>query len=573
MKRNLSLLLTLVMVTSTILAFFGTALAASASDWPEYLNLENGDAYYPIVKEGMGDNIVLTMAITQPVNGGNWDDLWISKVYRDFMNINFEVEQILETALIDRRNLMLASNDLPDVMINLGLTTIDLMKYGFSDSLLMDLKPYLDEELMPDLMKLLAKRPDALGAMTAPDGKIYSLTSVGSADDEAAGVRLFTDQRWLKACGLENPKTLDEFIDMLRAYKAADVNNVGADQVVPLAAGFEFGDPQHYIMNAFGWVTRLYANNRSYDPALRNGEVELPVNNPEIFIEYLRVMKLLFDEGLLYKNFFITPADGTEVNGIVLEGRAGVYIQPIYVIGYDDWDQWIGLHPLTSAWHDTPEWPMQNATNVGNFVLSAKNPYPELTLRFANSYYGADARMLWVGPMNGSEIAMGVSGVRWNEATRTEDFVQEGWPEGINDIWTYLMMVQGPMPQFAATDLPENMAAYREKWLEAPPQSLEKTFNLTNPDQFYRASLYENSAPYFTTSFPGVYYLDEETVARMDDLRAVIKPYVDEAFAQFVTGIRSLDEFDAFQAELKSMGIDDLEAIYKQIWEDYKKAQ
>jgi putative aldouronate transport system substrate-binding protein len=354
---------------------------------------------------------------------------------------------------------------------------------------------------------------------------------------------------------------------MLRAFRDIDVNNVGIENVVPFAAAFEFGNPEHYILNSLGFVTR----SRSWWPALLDDEPVLPVNT-ELFRESLRAMNTMYEEGLLYSNFFTAGADGTAVNAILLAGRAGVYLQPVFVTGYEEWRYWEGLHPLTSQFNDTRQWPFYNAVSVGNFVISSNNRHPELSMRFADNYFGYDARFLWVGPLNGSPEAFGVPGVRWNEETMTEDFVEEEFPEGIGDIWTYLMMMQGPMPQFGATDLPENMAGYRERWLAAPPQSLARYFNLENPDRQHRESMYRNSVPYFTRGFPNVFYLDEETTIRMTDLRAVIRPFVDEQTALFITGRRSLDEFDNFAAELRAIGIEEYEAIYKQVWEDFLRA-
>ena len=546
---------------------------SSAGKWPDYLNLQDGDAYLPIVKEGMGNDITLTLAIVQPVNGSDWKDLWIGKFYEKYMNVHFKVEQIIETGLAERKNLMFASNDLPDVMMNMGLSPNEIMKYGVMDGQLMDLEPYIDPELTPDLRYWYDNRADIRGATTTPDGKIYTLGGVGDPKDEAAGCRVFTDQRWLDACGLELPKTLDEFLNMLRAYKDADVNGVGKENVVPMAAGFNFLNVEYFILNAYGYLTNNYVNNRGYSPAIRNNEAVIPANDTKIYREVLKTIKTMFDEGLLYQNYFMAPEDGVEVNAVVLDKRAGVYGQPIYVIGYDDWKYWVGLHPLTSSWNDTPKWHTQDATSIGHFALSAKNKYPELCMRFVNSYYRRNGmgRFLWVGPRNGSEEAMGVAGVKWYDDLNDYEFVEAEWPEGVNDLWTYLMVVQGPMPGFGATgNTLDIQIAYKENYVLSPPQPNEKTFNLENPDWFYRASLYENSAPYFTTNFPGIYYLDEDTVIKMDDLVAVIKPYVDEQFSAFITGRRPMEEIDAFHEELKGMGIDELEGIYKQIWANYQ---
>jgi len=545
----------------------------ASGKWPSYLNLKNNfEDYLPIVKEGEGSDIVVTVAIAQPGNGSDWDDLWIGKFIERFMNINFKVEQILDSAMAERKNLMMAAGDLPDLMLNFWFSTAEIVKYGVMDGQFLDLKPYLDYELTPFIMDDFTNMPDALALSTAPDGKVYTLPLLQNPDDPAFGVRIFIDQRWLDACGLSNPRTLDEFIDMLRVFKEADVNNVGAGNVVPMACAFNFMNIEYYLLNALGYLIR--ADNRGFDPAVRKGEAELPANNPEIYGEMLRTMKLMFDEGLIYQNYFTAPNDGTEVNALLLDNRTGVFPNPVYVTGYEEWKDWVGMHPLTSAFNDEPKWPLPPGINVGNFVLSANCRYPELIMRFGNTYFSPDGlgSMLWEGPVNGSEWAMGVPGVRWNFKTDDYEWVEEEYPEGVVDLWTYLMVVQGPMPAWGSYDMLDKWYTYREKIVGGPPQPKGYTFNLENADQQYRKTLWENSCPYYVSGFPAITYLDEDTVLRMDDYRAVLKPYINEQLALFVMGRRPMDEVDGFVSELRGMGIDDLEKIYKEIWANYLRA-
>ena len=56
------------------------------------------------------------------------------------------------------------------------------------------------------------------------------------------------------------------------------------------------------------------------------------------------------------------------------------------------------------------------------------------------------------------------------------------------------------------------------------------------------AHLYE----YLHEDYPAYIYVDEDTNLIMNDLHSVLDNYVQQEVAKFITGRRSLDEFDAF---------------------------
>ena len=69
--------------------------------------------------------------------------------------------------------------------------------------------------------------------------------------------------------------------------------------------------------------------------------------------------------------------------------------------------------------------------------------------------------------------------------------------------------------------------------------------------------------PYETADYPFYVYMTEEQTNRVNELRAVIAPYVEREVAEFITGARSLNEFDQFVSELESMGIREYEQLYR----------
>ena len=91
----------------------------------------------------------------------------------------------------------------------------------------------------------------------------------------------------------------------------------------------------------------------------------------------------------------------------------------------------------------------------------------------------------------------------------------------------------------------------------------------TSVDAYYRLNRYYAWIDNLTTVRMAILYCTEEESQRMTDLRSVLDNYVRENFAQFVTGGRSLDEFDAYQEELKAMGIEELLDILQRGYAPY----
>lgn len=87
-------------------------------------------------------------------------------------NINITFDNVLSADLTEKRNLMLASGEYPDMLFKSGIELADLTKYG-GQGILIPL-----EDLIHDYMPNLTAKLDELDGwqyLTSPDGHIYSL--------------------------------------------------------------------------------------------------------------------------------------------------------------------------------------------------------------------------------------------------------------------------------------------------------------------------------------------------------------------------------------------------------------
>lgn len=530
------------------------------SKWPEYLNM---DSTYPVIKDEYEGTIKLSMAIVMSSASGEWEDLWVSRYLKDKYNIELEVEYIMDTALSERKNLMMNSGELPDLMWNMNFTTDELTRYGMQDGLFLACDEYISEELTPNLNSYLTD--EVLSAIKTPDGHIYSLPNIKDESENALSYnRYFVNGEYLAAAEIEAPRTLDDFTAAMYKLKEADVTGVGSENFYPIGGGMEVRSSTPYLLNALGYNV----NGENYyglDPVLRDGEVVIPMYDMEVYKEFLTLMNQYYNDGIINPNFFTIEV--TESDAQLHNGQTGVYGTVVYTTGLETWSEWDACYPLTSSWQEEPEGYNSVPLSVGGYVISADTEYPELCMRLADIFYDAtDCRAFWAGTGEGSEYDY--------EGYVLAEFYNGNWginseklPEGYSG-WTYaLEYLHGSMLQFGSYNTREaivNMASSNGADL---PYDVKKTYDVVgNPDHQWRQEMWDKVMDYIDYGYPAIYYAGEETSNKIVDLMTVIEPYAKEQVALFITGGRDLSEVDEFVKELEGMGMAELLQIYQDIY-------
>ncbi len=125
-------------------------------------------------------------------------------------------------------NLMMASGKLADIV---QFYTEDINQYGMREAFV----PLNDliEEYAPHIKIFLENRPDIKRLITAADGNIYCIPHV--RDGEVA-LGWFIRNDWLKKLGLKQPKTVEEYYQVLKAFREQDPNGNGLKDEIPFFA-------------------------------------------------------------------------------------------------------------------------------------------------------------------------------------------------------------------------------------------------------------------------------------------------------------------------------------------------
>ena len=125
-------------------------LPVSANAAMKFTNTEGTTYDWPIVKDG--EKLTVSVATKRSEQyGKDPDQQWFWIWSETYSGIDFEVDQILSTAVDERKSLMFASGDLPDLLFGINLDTSELVRYGMGEGMLLDLTPYITPEIMPNL--------------------------------------------------------------------------------------------------------------------------------------------------------------------------------------------------------------------------------------------------------------------------------------------------------------------------------------------------------------------------------------------------------------------------------------
>ncbi len=241
----------------------------------------------------------------------------------------------MSESLGEQVNISIAGGELPDAFMGVGFSNYDLSRYG-DDGTFIDLTPYLTEEYMPNLSKILEENPDIRSAITMDDGYIYGLPAgermgtagIGAQEDYSIyTIPQFSmiNKAWLDDLGLPVPTTLDELHDALKAFKDNDMSakyyGNAPGTTIPMSTGFdEWCWGQNIFYAGFGFTN--WPNDVCNDLVLRDdGKVEFVcvTDNYRDAVSYFHDW---YAEGLMDVEMF--SQDSTQLISKCSQGYVGV---------------------------------------------------------------------------------------------------------------------------------------------------------------------------------------------------------------------------------------------------------
>ena len=542
--RKLASLLAVLMLPVFLFAAGGTQQSGGAA--AKGPNLSNFNATgYPIVK----DKVTLRVALkTRPEMPSDLNTQANQIKMEQITNVHVNWIQIPEAGWTEKKNLMLATGDLPDVF-DAQLDADDLMRYG-TDGTFIPMQDLI-KNYAPNFTRLYKEMPQLDALITAPDGNKYGIARVNSGPWMVVNGTGIINKMWLDKLGLAMPTNIDEFANVLRAFKTRDPNGNGKADEIPLTF---HSDPSSTIIHVggFSWLISSFGlalGGATYGEqyvGVINGKVVNQGALPQ-FKEAIAYISMLYREGLVDKEGFTTLPAGfaAKMNaepGIV--GYAQLWDANDTISNPTNNKAFEYLTPLKGPGGRTPViyQPPMPGTFRGWGVITKVCKTPEVAMRWIDYHYDEDTSI---------EMIEGPIGVRVLKN-----------PDGT------LYVRKPPAGMSVAED---RFANCRAQLLAMPVSVYANRLKLPSTDKkvnFLNGFLNQLSDK---TPMPSVFYTLAESTD-MAQLQTDMRQYMDRRACEWIINGKIDAEWNAYLAELDKVGQAKWLQIKQAAYDRYVKA-
>jgi putative aldouronate transport system substrate-binding protein len=511
-----------------------------------------------------GENKDPNGAVTLSVFGGQRADVQdlttntFTKTVEKKLNIKFKWEVVPTTGQNDKKQLLLASGDYPEVFLDGGLTQAEQLKYG-QQGVFLPLNDLI-EQYAPNIKKAFTDIPYLKNGISTPDGKIYALPQINECYHCWYSQKMWINKAWLDKLGLKMPETTDDFFQVLKAFKEKDPNGNGKQDEVPLSGAPTawHGNIDGFLMNAF-----IYNNSLDYF-TMKDGKVDFAANKPE-WKKGLEYMNQLYKAGLIDQAAFTQNQDGLKQLG----NNAGTAILGTFTAGHIGMVVDVSPGQTRNKDYDVVP-PLKGPdgvqlsgyfADVGNGIFAITNKASKekqiAAIKLADYMYKEEAALLSI---------FGPEGKWWSKAK-----------EGEKD-------VRGRQAKYITSPEFDSIQQQNEHWSQMGPTLRTRDYResfavpqdpLGDGGYEYRLYLatqkYEKYKP--KEAYPISIFMDPKDADAANQFRTTINDYVKASMVEFIIGRKNLtSDWEAYVKGLDGMNLKQYLSIYQKSYNSiYKK--
>ncbi|MFK7692824.1 extracellular solute-binding protein [Paenibacillus sp. HJGM_3] len=230
------------------------------------------------------------------------EDKWVKELEKK-TNTDINIRLVPHADYEQKMIQMFATNDIPDVVQAGAGTNGKELAGSVQAGVFLELNDLL-KQYAPNLLKVI---PQEAWDEVSLNGKIYGIPEFLSNPSRRS--------TWVRADLMEkagitkDPKTVDEYLDMLRAFKKLGVENpyMGREQ-------FKYADIFFGAYDVYPYLSQFEKVGDNVQPKFMDND------NMQ---KALGVYKTMFDEGLINKEF--ATINATNFKNIILAGKAGMW--------------------------------------------------------------------------------------------------------------------------------------------------------------------------------------------------------------------------------------------------------
>jgi len=496
-----------------------------------------------------GDTAAASDEWTWPVSGNKEVSLWTwwSNDYATDPNELKGIQKIEEATGVhcnwvtvgqaeasEKFGLMMASGDYPDILRSAGSYYTGGAVQAVSDGVAVDLTD-LVPKYMPTYMSLINADPEVAKAVKTDDGRMVACYTLASKDGEVRGESVWDGmcirEDWLKDLGLDVPVTIDDWHNVLTAFK----NQIpGCD--APLCIGATNGyDICNNFLGAYGVLGEFYTPD---GVTVKYGPLE------DGYKQWVQLFRDWYAEGLIDQNFISNDGAFMVSGDYIGTGRtgAGANIWGFTATawkdqGYtDDEDFFLRgvTAPVLNA-GDTPHigYRMGEKTKE-DLLLTTNCKDQELALRWLDYWYTKEAMFY---------DSLGIEGESYKKAD-----------DGTFALGDYAASL------VESGEYPSSTAVLSLYTLGTADFGLYNwnMFNLSYGERNRALEAYDYwDKGSYELCLPATMTLSADEQQKFNTTYTSIQTLKQEYTIKFITGQKDMSEYDSFVQQLKDYGIED----------------
>ena len=479
---------------------------------------------FPIVTEP----ISLTVFGARDQNQAEWKNVRMLQEYEKRSNVQMVYQEVPSQGYDEKKSLLFASNDLPDVFVRAQLSKVEIAKYGMESGQLIPLNDLL-AKYAPNFMAIMAKYPTIKASITSADGNIYALPELDLSNTGRMGFKQWINKEWLAKLQLKAPTTTDELVTVLRAFRDNDPNGNGLKDEIAL--GIREASSIYVLGGAFGLQNQMKDTINIVD-----GKIHFWLKDDK-FKSYLQFLNQLYEEKLLWKDYYKRDLPSWRSN--LSNALFGAFYMPYSDVFLKVENQFTGYTPIVGPYGDQL-WSDANSgvLAVGAFAISNICENPEVAMRWVDYFYSEEGSLFFRYGVEGETYKLNEQG----DPVFMDSILKD--PKGFMTALGQINLVPGGgFPQVITNDTDGVVASALTKEVSAMmvPYLPEKVY----------------LQPSFTQEESELY------VAIVQDMYK----YRDEAVTKFILGEWDFNKWDEYRATLDKIGLPKLEKLYQQAFD------
>lgn len=518
------MILALVLCLGTATAF---ALDLSASP--------KGDPYEP-----MAETVTMTIGKSEDTSARyepneSVDDNWKLRWFEEQLNIDYSNEwtTLNDDAYQQKVALTLAMGDMPDVMTVNELQLRQMVKAGLIEDLTEAAETYAGKELIS-----YWQSGDGIGLESAIfDGKLMAIPNINPGAD---GIPLlFIRGDWMDKYGLEEPKTLDDIINIVKTFqeKEGSMGLLAQNSIVNVGNN-AFGLDALFAL--FGAYPEMWVTDASGDIAY--GSIQ-----PEVKTALTKIRELV-ETGIIEKNFVVYDQD--QCNELATSGKAGIFFAPWW---YLNWPLADMTKSDENVYWNVYACPLDESGKYNAHMMAPTTSYavvrkgyehPDAVVKTLNLSMMADSRRM-PAPMPNEDAYES-----WQMAPVT--LLQCHYNEKEDKARNVVLALEGKKD-------PSELIAEEIRWYERSvyvnENGAKKALEDNCADGYYFAM---GAYPIAKAEDEGilnrVYASTYSKSESMDKKWATLEKLEDETFLQIIAGDKTIDDFDSFVDQWLALG-------------------